>query len=82
MKELITTGDVMRTLGGTRAVAELTGRKYTAAAHWFNFKKFPADTVWVMRAALEESGYTAPFSLWGIPLPEKTVVHIGGSDAA
>jgi len=80
MKELSTTGDVMRTLGGTRAVALLTGRKYTAAAHWFNFKKFPANTIFVMQAALEERGFTAPASLWGIPLPQKATV--GGSDAA
>jgi hypothetical protein len=73
--ELTTTEDVMHALGGTRAVAELTGRKYTAAAHWFKFSCFPANTFLLISAALEERGYSAPPSLWGIPVPEKSAAQ-------
>ncbi len=64
--ELTTTSEVMHALGGTHAVAEMTGRKYNAAAHWANFKAFPANTFLIMSAALAERGLSAPASLWGM----------------
>ena len=63
-KELTTTTDVMHALGGTHAVAELTGRKYNAAAHWFHFKAFPANTYVTMKTALQAKGLNAPDQLW------------------
>jgi ABC-type hemin transport system substrate-binding protein len=62
--ELSTTEEVILALGGVRAVAELTGRKYTAACNWANFQTFPPDTFVVMKAALTDRGYAAPNSLW------------------
>ncbi len=68
-KYLTTTEKVMHALGGTRAVAELTGRKYQAAAHWNNFKAFPANTFLVLSAELERRGFRAPASLWNMQEP-------------
>ena len=59
----------MHALGGTRAVAELTGRRYTAAAHWLKFKAFPSNTYLVLKSALYAKGYVAPDSLWGMTEP-------------
>lgn len=64
MQELRTTDEVMDKLGGTSAVARLTGRKDTAASNWRNFETFPPDTFLVMKEALSAAGYTAPPSLW------------------
>lgn len=64
MIELITTEQVMHALGGTWPVAELTGRKYTAAAHWFKGETFPPNTFLVMQAALKAKGMKAPAALW------------------
>lgn len=65
-EELLSTGDVMDALGGTSAVARLTGRKPQAACNWRRFTKFPANTYLVMRRALTERGKSAPPSLWGM----------------
>ena len=62
--ELCTTVAVMDALGGTRAVADLTGREYGAAFNWRGFETFPPDTYLVMTQALEAQGKTAPPSLW------------------
>lgn len=56
----------MDELGGTRAVADLTGRTYAAAFNWRSFKTFPADTYIVLTTALRDIGRTAPDSLWGM----------------
>lgn len=66
MQNLETTSDVIAALGGTKAVAELTGRQYRAAFNWHNFRKFPANTYLVMQTALRERGLSAPSSLWGM----------------
>lgn len=63
---LRTTVDVIEALGGTRAVAELTGRTYNAAHNWRGFPTFPANTFLKMQAALNERGHVAPSSLWGM----------------
>ncbi len=63
-RNLITTEQVMHALGGTRAVATLTGRKYSAAFHWLKFECFPSNTFLIMKGALEERGLDAPASLW------------------
>jgi hypothetical protein len=64
--QLRTTKDVIEALGGTTAVAELTGRSYRAAFNWRGFQTFPANTFLKMRAALDEKGELAPPSLWGM----------------
>lgn len=59
----------MDALGGTRAVADLTGRTYPAAFNWRSFQTFPADTYVVLTAALRDKDLTAPDSLWGMVAP-------------
>lgn len=65
MQVLDTTKAVIDALGGTKAVAELTGRKYTAAHNWRS-SRFPANTYRAITIALEEKGLSAPPSLWGM----------------
>lgn len=62
--ELHSTAAVMDALGGTKQVAELTGRTYAAAFNWRSQKNFPANTFQVLRLALSAQGMTAPASLW------------------
>lgn len=64
MTELADTVAVIEALGGTNAVAKLTGRKYSAAFNWRSFEHFPPDTFLVMQKALQERGYDAPPKLW------------------
>lgn len=65
-RELTSTVSVMDALGGTRAVADLTGRTYSAAFNWRSFETFPADTYVALTAALRAIDRTAPDSLWGM----------------
>jgi ABC-type hemin transport system substrate-binding protein len=62
--ELTETAAIIEALGGTDAVAKLTGRKYSAAFNWRSFETFPPDTYLVMQRALRERGYDAPPRLW------------------
>lgn len=66
MEELTDARAVVERLGGIKAVAELTQRKYTAAANWPAFNKFPPNTFFVMQEALKERRCKAPASLWGM----------------
>jgi hypothetical protein len=65
-RELTSTAAVMDALGGTRAVADITGRTYAAAFNWRSFKTFPADTYVALTVALRGAGCAAPDSLWGM----------------
>ena len=69
--KLTTTEQVIYALGGTRAVADMTGRKYNAAHNWLGFDHFPPNTFLLMQAALEERGLTAPASLWKMMEPSQ-----------
>ena len=66
MQSLGTTKDVMDALGGTAAVAKITGRTYNAAHNWRSFDRFPANTFVVMSRALRAKGLNAPAELWGM----------------
>lgn len=79
MDQLTTTREVMEALGGTSAVAKMTGRTYAAAFNWLDFKTFPTNTYLVLTEALREKGYTAPASLWGMVEPAQSA---GQEDAA
>lgn len=70
---LTTTREVTAALGGIKAVANLTGRKYSAAGNWVQDRnpQFPANTYVVLNAALASIGKSAPPSLWGMKLPEE-----------
>ena len=72
MDQLSTTREVMDVLGGTSAVAKLTGRTYAAAFNWLDFKTFPTNTYLVMTDALAAKGKTAPASLWGMVEPAQS----------
>jgi hypothetical protein len=66
MDQLSTTVEVIEALGGTTAVAALTGRTYPAAFNWRGATRFPANTYITITRALEAKGKTAPPSLWGM----------------
>lgn len=70
MQELQSTKAVIDALGGTKAVAELTGRKYNAAFNWRS-SKFPSNTYLTIQTALRERDKVAPASLWGMTEPEQ-----------
>jgi hypothetical protein len=71
-KNLTTVREVTAALGGIKAVANLTGRKYSAAANWGKeiAPQFPANTFVAINAALAAIGKSAPPSLWGMKQPE------------
>mgnify|MGYP001614088726 CR=1 FL=1 len=64
--KLTSTSDVIDALGGIGAVAQMTGRKYGAAAQWPHFTSFPSNTYLVLTEALKAKGLTAPAALWGM----------------
>lgn len=71
-RNLTTTREVMAALGGIKAVASLTGRKYSAVSMWVvgADPQFPSNSFVVMNAALAAIGKSAPPSLWGMKIPE------------
>jgi hypothetical protein len=71
-RTLTTTREVMAALGGIKAVASLTGRKYSAVSMWTvgSDPQFPSNSFVVMNAALAAIGKSAPPSLWGMKIPE------------
>lgn len=71
MDELTDAKSVIDELGGLKAVADLTGRKYNAVWNWQNVGTFPPKTYLILTAALRERGKTAPMSLWRIVEPER-----------
>lgn len=76
--KLRSTRDVIAALGGIRAVATLTKRRYGAAANWNQFTRFPANTYRVMQLALQERGLNAPAHLWGMTEPSSTERYTNG----
>ena len=61
---LTTTKEVVTALGGTKAVALLTSRKYTAAANWSQKPTFPSNTFLQINGALAAKGLSADPALW------------------
>jgi hypothetical protein len=70
-KALPSISEVTTALGGIQAVADLTGRTYSAAAQDNRLGKFPAHTYLVMTDALAALGKSAPASLWGMTAPQE-----------
>lgn len=68
--KLTTTREVVTALGGTKAVATLTGRRYSAVSNWLldSKGKFPSNTYVILNASLAAIGKSAPPSLWGMKL--------------
>jgi hypothetical protein len=63
---LHSTNAVIDSLGGTDAVARLTGRGQPAASNWRTRSRFPANTYLIMTKALTAKGLFAPAWLWGM----------------
>jgi predicted SpoU family rRNA methylase len=67
IEELTTVEQVVRALGGNRAVATITRAKNTSAvSNWKKAGIFPGKVHRVMKNALIERSYTAPDTLWRI----------------
>lgn len=69
-KELTTTKAVTDALGGYTALAGIVGSKPKAAENWKRFETFPPRYFLIMQSALNERGFTAPPSLWGMTASE------------
>jgi hypothetical protein len=69
MRDLLTTREVVRELGGHRAIAELCGVKYNAATMWHR-NGFPPNTFVALQNALNARGCRAPVSLWKMRKPQ------------
>ena len=65
LKTLTTVNRVIRQLGGTAAVARLTGCGVTAVCNWRARGCFPARFYVRMQTKLIENGFVAPAKLWG-----------------
>lgn len=57
---------VVAALGGKHAVADMTGRTWSAVWNWESREAFPPNTYTVLKRALEAKGLTAPDALWGM----------------
>jgi hypothetical protein len=66
MIELSTVDDVVKSLGGTKAVAELFGRGDPAVSNWRKAGYFPAHTYLVIKNELSKIERRAPDSLWNM----------------
>lgn len=69
MDTLSQTGTVIDALGGTAAVARITGRSPQAVSNWRARSTFPSDTFLVLSSALTMAGQHAPTTLWGMSHP-------------
>lgn len=69
-RELHTTSEIVKALGGNGPTARLTGRTTQHVWNWKNAGRFPADTFLILSKELEDRGYRAVPELWGITQPE------------
>lgn len=61
---LFTVSETVKTLGGTRATAELLGVGDTAVGNWRVANSFPPHTFPLISRELLSRGYTADIQLW------------------
>ena len=66
MTLLKTVDDVIDALGGTSAVAKITGRKPQHVSNWRSDKRIPADTYLYLKHRLSMQRMSASSLLWGI----------------
>jgi hypothetical protein len=71
MKRVSSPKEAIEILGGIQATADLTKRKYGAVCNWNGFDRFPKNTYLILKSALQDRGFEAPDSLWGMLAPEK-----------
>ncbi len=64
-KSLATTTEVIKALGGNKAVEELVGARYPQqVSNWRSAGTFPPHVYFVMTEALKAKGLYAPAALW------------------
>lgn len=66
MVTLTSAPEIIETLGGIRAVSQLTGCTTGAIWNWKDRNVLPSKTYAVMKAALKDKGADAPASLWNM----------------
>lgn len=71
METLDSTDAVFDALGGPGRVAQITGRKYSAAWNWKKGAKFPANTYLTIQGELSQIGKRADPALWGMAAPSE-----------
>jgi hypothetical protein len=71
MQTVSTPSEAINALGGTVAVARLTGKSPQSVTNYRQAKRFPSDIYLIMKTALRIKGYDAPSTLWGIREPEE-----------
>lgn len=81
VREAESVAEAIKALGGTKAVADLLGRKPQAVSNWRN-TGFPANTYLVLKDALEKINWTAPPSLWGMAEVKSNLPPTGTSGKA
>jgi hypothetical protein len=62
-------GQVIELLGGPSVMAALTNRTPQAVSNWKTANRFPAWSYLTLSRKLEEVGWQAPPTLWGIVEP-------------
>jgi hypothetical protein len=71
MKKLHTVNDVVKAIGGRKAVAELTGVTRKAVYVWVDQSAFPSKIYMVLKEALAKHGYEADVSLFSFSAPSE-----------
>jgi hypothetical protein len=74
---LLSTIAVIDALGGSAAVAQLTGRQQNSVGNWRKTKTFPANTYKKMTIALKAKRRSAPDWLWGMEPPPDPPPRVG-----
>ena len=64
-----TATEIIDILGGTSAVADLTGSSATAVSNWRVVNRLPSNTYLVIKDALARLGRAAPDHLWSMREP-------------
>lgn len=64
-----TATEIIDALGGTSAVADLTGSSATAVSNWRAVNRLPSNTYLVIKDALARLGRVAPDHLWSMREP-------------
>lgn len=77
VRVLKSTKAVMKALGGTQTVANLTRRDYKAAFNWLGSPTFPSNTFVVMTGELKAQRLSAPASLWAMTEAPRTPERVG-----
>lgn len=81
MKKIESAEEVVTALGGTHAVAKLTGRGVTAVCNWRARKIFPSNMYATMSDALRRGGHEAPRSLWRMTEAKAAASEVAPSSA-